>query len=112
MSQPFLIDRIIKAIGFDLAATKSAKDYVPVGQPLLNKDMDGPPKKAKWKYRGLVRMLGYLQGTTCLDISMATHQCARFDNDPRLFYERVVKKIVRYRLDTKDKRYDFSTGFL
>ena len=42
MFQPFLIDRIIKAIGFDLATTKGARDNVPVGYLLLNKDMDGP----------------------------------------------------------------------
>ena len=34
---------------------------------------------------------------------MATHQCARFDNNPKLSYERAVKKIIRYLLDTKDK---------
>ena len=50
MSQPFLIDRNIKAIGFDLATTKGARDNVPVGYPLLNKDIDGSPRKARWKY--------------------------------------------------------------
>ena len=58
ISKPFLIDRTIKAVGFDLATTKSARDNVPVGYPLLNKDMDGPPRKAKWKYRDLIGMLG------------------------------------------------------
>ena len=111
MSQPFLIDRIIKAIGFDLATTKGARDNVPVGYPLLNKDTDGPLRKAKWKYRTLIRMLGYLQGTTRPDISMATHQCARFNNDPRLYHERAVKKIVRYLLDSKDKGIIFQPDF-
>ena len=48
-------------------------------------------------------MLGYLQGTTRPDISMATHQCARFNNDPKLSHDRAVKRIVKYLLDTKDK---------
>ena len=48
-------------------------------------------------------MLGYLQGTTQPDISMATHQCARFYNDPKLSHDRAVKRIVKYLLDTKDK---------
>ena len=48
-------------------------------------------------------MLGYLQGTTRPDISMATHQCARFNNDPHLSHERAVKRIGRYLLDTRDK---------
>ena len=47
MSQPFLVDRTIKFIGFDLATTNGAKDNVPAGYPLLNKDMGGPPSKAK-----------------------------------------------------------------
>ena len=34
---------------------------------------------------------------------MAVHQCARFNNDPKLSHERAVKRIVRYLLDTKDK---------
>ena len=96
MSQPLLIDRIIKAIGFDLATTKGSRDNVPASYPLLGKDVDGPVRKAKWKYRGIIGMLGYLQNTTRPDISMATHQCARFNNDPKLSHERAVKKIVRY----------------
>ena len=59
-------------------------------------------------------MLGYLNGTTRQDISMATHQCARFSNHPRLLHERAIKKIVRYLLDSKDKgimfRPDLSRG--
>ena len=46
MAQPYLIERIIKAIGFDLATTKGARDNVPVCYPLLNKDPEGPAKKA------------------------------------------------------------------
>ena len=48
-------------------------------------------------------MLGYLQGTTRPDIAMATHQCARFNNDPHLSDERSVKRIGRYLLDIRDE---------
>ena len=61
--QHFLIERIIKAIGFELATTKGARDNVPATYPLLTKDVDVPDRKAKWKYRGLIGVLGYLQGT-------------------------------------------------
>ena len=100
MSQPFLIDRIITAINFDSTTTKSARDNVPVDFPLLNKDVDGPARKARWKYRGLIDMLGCLQGTSRQDIVTVTHQCAGFNNDPKLSYEQAVTKIVRYLLDT------------
>ena len=113
MSQPFLIDRIIKVIGFELATTKGAMDNVPATYPLLNKDVDGPARKTKWKYRDLIGMLGCLQGqgTNCPDISMAAHQCARFSTDFKFSHERAVKKIVRYQLDTNDKGIIFRPGF-
>ena len=48
-------------------------------------------------------MLGYLQGTIRPEMSMATHQCARFSNNPQLSYEGAVKRIGIYLLDTRDK---------
>ena len=107
LTQPFLIDRIIRALNFDPATTKSPRGNTPVSYPLLSKDTDGLPRKADWKYRSVIGMLGYLQGTTRPDISMAVHQCARFNNDPKLSHERAVKRIVKYLLDTKDKGLTF-----
>ena len=74
MSQPFLLDRIIKAVGFDSASTESARDGVPAVYPLLSKDCDGLSHKANWKYRSVIGMLGYLQGTSRPVIVMAAHQ--------------------------------------
>ena len=48
-------------------------------------------------------MLGYLQGTTRPDISMAVHQCARFNTSPMLCHEKAVKRIARYLLSSHDK---------
>ena len=48
-------------------------------------------------------MLGYLQGTTRPDIAMETHQCAIFNNDPKLSHERAVKRIGRYIINKRDK---------
>ena len=115
MSQPFLLDRISKAVGFDSATTKSARDGVPAVYPLLNTACNSPPPKANWKYRSvtyiLVHMLGYLQGTSRPDISIATHQCARFCSSPNPSHERVVKRIVRYLLDSRDKRTIFALTY-
>ena len=114
LSQPHLIGRIIEALNFDLKTTKGARGNTPVAYPLLSKDENGPPRKASWKYRSLIGMLGYLQGTSRPDIAMPTHQCARFNIDPRLSHERAVKRIGRYLIDTKDKgmvfRLDTSRG--
>jgi len=48
-------------------------------------------------------MLGYLQNSTRPDLSMAVHQCARFNENPKLCHERAVKRIGRYLLATKDR---------
>ena len=64
----------------DFAGTNNT----PAGYPLLNKDENGPARKASWKYRGIIGMLGYLQGTKRPDIAMAIHQCARFNNDTHI----------------------------
>ena len=46
-------------------------------------------------------MLGYLQAITRPDISMASHQCARFVANPKLSHERAVKRIAKYLRQTK-----------
>ena len=38
---------------------------------------------------------------------MATHQCTRFNANPKLCHKRAVKKICKYLLDTKDKEIFF-----
>ena len=86
----------------------------PVVGPLLSRDEDGPDRKSDWNYRTLTGMLGYLQMTTRPDISMATHQCARFNTNPKLCHERAIGRICRYLLGTMDKgiifRPDHSKG--
>ena len=73
MTQPYLIERILEAANIDLRMTNSRP--TPAVGPLLNRDEEGPERKHDWKYRTLTGMLGYLQGTSRPDISMATHQC-------------------------------------
>ena len=114
LAQPFLIERIIQTLSFSSGTTKSPQGNTPVSYPLLAKDSDGLPRNGTWNYRSVIGMLGYLQGTTRPDISMATHQCARFNSNPKLCHERAVKRIVKYLLDSKDKgivfRPDLSRG--
>ena len=56
--QPYLIDRIIKALGFD-EEMNSARN--PVVKPPLHKDEDGSERKHSWHYRSLIGMLNYLE---------------------------------------------------
>ncbi len=78
-----------------------------MGKPILNKDLDGKPRKLKWKYRTAVGMLSYLQGNSRPEISMAVHQTARFCNDPKLRHEQAIMRLGRYLLHTKDKSIIF-----
>ena len=87
LSQPLLININIQALNFDPKTTKSATNNTPDGYPLLNKYENDPTRKVSWNYRGIIVMLGYLQGTTCTDIEISTHQCTRFNNDPHLSHE-------------------------
>ena len=105
MKQPYLIERICHTLGLldnEWEATTNTKKS-PVGKPVLNKDLDGKPRKLKWKYRTAVGMISYLQGNTRPDISMACHQTARFCIDPKLSHEQAIMRIGRYLLGTKDR---------
>ena len=52
-------------------------------------------------------MLTYLQGTTRHDVSMSTHQAARFSIDPKISHERAVHRIGRYLKGTSSKGFIF-----
>ena len=103
LSQPHLIGRIIEALHFDLKTIKGARGNTPVAYPLLSNDENERHRKAPWKYRTLIGMFGYWQGTSRPDITKPIHQCATFNIDPRLSHKRAVKWIGRYLPDTKDK---------
>ena len=105
ISQPFLTERIVTLLGLkdnDFDANINARS-TPVGKPVLNKDLEGKPRKLSWKYRTAVGMLNYLQGNTRPEISMAVHQTARFCNDPKRCHEQAIMRIGRYLLHTIDR---------
>ena len=89
LKQKYLIERILKAVDLDKEMKNGSKP-TPVTKPLLHKDLKGLPRKYDWNYRSIVGMLGYLQNSTRPDISMATHQCARFNNNPMMSHERAI----------------------
>ena len=109
ISQPFLIERIVNTLGLkdnDFEVESNSRT-TPVGKPLLNKDLQGKPRKLSWKYRTAVGMLNYLQGNTRPEIAMAVHQTARFCNDPKLCHEKAIMRIGRYLLHTADRAIIF-----
>ena len=101
MSQPFLARRIIEFLSLDVAKTRGRN--TPVGKPLLNKDLNGVPRKHTWLYRGAVGMLSYYCNSVRPDIQMAVHQTARFSVNPMRSHELAIMRIGRYLVDTADK---------
>ena len=101
LRQPHLIQRTLELLG--VSEDHYNKRDVPVIGPLLGRDESGPDRKHDWGYRSAIGMLGYLQASTRPDISMAVHQCARFNSRPKLCHEKAVKYIARYLLSSHDK---------
>jgi hypothetical protein len=55
LSQPFLIEQITTVLG--IADGKINEKLTPMGKPLLNKDLQGVPRKYDWEYHGAIGML-------------------------------------------------------
>ena len=94
MSQPFLVRRILEFLSLDEHKTKGRD--TPVGKPLLNRDLDGVPRKHPWLYRGAVGMLSYLGNSVRPELQMAVHQTARFSVNPMRSHELAIMRIGRY----------------
>ena len=61
MSQPFLIKRIMTLLG--MSDVRTNEKFTPVGNTLLNKDVDGIPCKYNWNYCEAIEMLTYSTGS-------------------------------------------------
>ena len=104
MSQPALIETIIKSLGLE---DDSKQHKTPAVSPPLQKYKESAPFIEKWSYRSLIGMLTYLARNTRPDLEYAVHQCARFQSDPREPHANAIKRIGRYLLGTKDKGISF-----
>ena len=60
-----------------------------------------------FNYRSIVDKLNYLEKVTRPDISYATHQCARFVENPKVEHAKGIRQIARYLVGTKDKEMSF-----
>jgi len=76
MSQPYLIDQILKGLGFN-EKTKIKKTPA-LASKILHLDKEGEEMQTEWEYRRIIGQLNFLEKSTRLDIAYAVHQCARF----------------------------------
>ena len=100
MTQPGLIDKIIKATGLE--------NCNPNGTPAapnqtLGKDPDGEEFSEDWSYPSICGMLLYLSTNTRPDCAFAVSQVCRFTHCPKQSHARAVKTLVRHLAGTRDK---------
>ena len=99
LRQPFLIDRLVECMELEQANEHD----VPAVSLLLHKDLEGVKRVGTWNFRFVVRMLNYIANLTRPDVLFATHQCARFCNDPNKAHKTAIKRVEKYFKRTNDK---------
>ncbi len=83
-------------------------------KPLL-RNPRAEPFDAHFDYRRVIGKLIYLEKCTRIDVTFATHQCARFLSEPKDVHGKAVKWIGRYLAGTRDRglvlKPDMRKGF-
>jgi hypothetical protein len=77
----------------------------PSSGPLLTKDSEGDDHRHDFDYRAAVGMIIYLTSSSRPELAFASHQCARFSQNPKISHEIAVRKIGRYLQGTRDRGY-------
>ena len=105
LSQPQLIKHLVQELEGDLAAMKNHKPtLVPaLSSRILQRDEEGKPFSRAWHYRSIIGKLNFIEKSTRPDIAYATHQCARFCQDPKESHAKAILQLVRYLQHTSDQ---------
>ena len=101
ITQPQIIQSIIDEVY--IPPNLKGKGAPATATRLLTRELDAPKFDGRFHYRRVIGKLNYLEKGSRGDISFATHQCARFCEDPREPHARAVEYIVRYLMATKDR---------
>ena len=101
LSQPHLIDQIIKDA--DSQDELQENKLQPLLPRFYNDTNNEPSFDNRFNYRRLIGKLNYLEKSTRPDIAYATHQVARFCQDPKRSHGEAVEHIVKYLRDTRDE---------
>ena len=103
MTQPRLIEQILKDTGLDSDNKRDVKPKFTPSAGSLHDDPDGPLFNAKWNYQSIIGKLNFLAMNTRIDLAYAVHQCARYANNPKQIHQEVVKHICQYLWHTRSK---------
>ncbi|KAI2497837.1 hypothetical protein MHU86_16671 [Fragilaria crotonensis] len=102
LSQPHLIDQILKDLRLQGANVKS-RSTPAASSKLLTRHSDSESFDNSFNYRSVIGKLNYLEKATRSDIAYAVHQCARFVSEPKREHGDAVRWLGRYLLGTRDK---------
>ena len=92
MTQPHLMKQIIRDMGMN---TKTKPRKIPAASSKIFKRHEGSSRHDQsFNYRSIVGKLHYLEKNTRPDISYATHQCARFVEDPKAEHSKATRQIT------------------
>ena len=83
------------------------KDTPAASSYILKRHIDSEPFDNDFHYRSVIGMLNYLEKGSRSDIAYATHQCARFVDNPKVEHGKAVRWLVKYLLGTRDKGMTF-----
>jgi len=103
LTQPHLIDSILKELGLQANSAKSKATPAASSKLLGHHDDALPHDEASFHYRRIIGKLNYLEKSTRPDISYTMHQCAHFSANPRQPHADAVKWLGRYLKGTRDK---------
>ena len=93
MSQPYLIEQILKGLGFN-ERTK-VKRTPAVASKILHQDKEGEEMQMDWEYRRIIGQLNFLEKSTRPNISSyAVHHFARFSSNPKALHKMAVLRSI------------------
>ena len=102
LSQPHLINQILKDLKMDKQPIRS-KETPAASSKILSKFPESQAFDNSFHYRSVIGKLNYLEKCTRPDIAYATHQCARFTENPKIEHGKAVRWLARYLKGTIDK---------
>ena len=102
LTQPQLIDQILEDLHLN-NENVTEKDTPACSSNILHSFPDSEPFDNHFHYRSVVGKLNYLEKSSRPDIAYATHQCARFSENPKVEHGKALKRIGRYLKGTREK---------
>ena len=94
LSQPHLERQICKELGLD--ENSSTKKIPAASSKILKRHAESEKFKGSFNYRSIIGKVNYLEKGSRLDLAYATHQAARFVEDPKLEHGEAVQWMGKY----------------